>query len=47
MTSKFAILLLVLLLFIAGCECMSGFGRDIQKAGNWIERSADRANPSK
>ncbi|MFK5926807.1 MAG: hypothetical protein QM483_09270 [Desulfuromusa sp.] len=33
------ILLLLLTLFISGCECVSGFGRDLQKAGSWIERN--------
>ncbi|WP_321368440.1 hypothetical protein [uncultured Desulfuromusa sp.] len=33
------ILLLLSTLFISGCECVSGFGRDLQKAGSWIERN--------
>lgn len=34
------ILVLILLsaLFISGCECISGFGRDLQKTGSWLER---------
>lgn len=37
-----AILVLLLLstLFISGCECVSGFGRDLQKVGSWIERNS-------
>ena len=36
------ILVLILLstLFLTGCECVSGFGRDLQKAGSWIERNS-------
>ena len=34
------LLLLLSTLFISGCECVSGFGRDLQKAGGWIERNA-------
>lgn len=47
MTRKLLILLIISALFLSGCECMSGFGRDMQKAGSWIERSSDRVNPSK
>lgn len=46
MAKKLLILLLISLLFISGCECIGGFGRDMQKAGSWIERNADRATPS-
>ncbi|SHJ35296.1 Predicted small secreted protein [Malonomonas rubra DSM 5091] len=38
----FLILLLVSSLFISGCECTAGFGRDLQKAGSWIERNSSR-----
>ena len=33
------VLLLLSTLFISGCECISGFGRDLQKAGSWLERN--------
>jgi predicted small secreted protein len=36
----FALVLLVLLLATSGCECISGFGRDMQKAGKWVEKEA-------
>ncbi|MDA3903012.1 MAG: hypothetical protein PF441_06140 [Desulfuromusa sp.] len=39
MTRKLLVLILLSTLFIAGCECVSGFGRDLQKAGSWIERN--------
>ncbi len=39
MTRIFLLLLLISSLFIAGCGCISGFGRDLQKAGSWIERN--------
>lgn len=35
----FLFALLLLVLFISGCECVSGFGRDLQKAGSWLERN--------
>lgn len=35
------ILLLLATLFVSGCQCISGFGRDLQNAGSWIERNAD------
>lgn len=39
MTRKLLLLILLSTLFISGCECLSGFGRDMQKAGSWIERN--------
>lgn len=39
MIRKLVILLLISLLFLSGCECISGFGRDLQKAGSWLERN--------
>ncbi len=39
MIRKLLLLLLLSTLFISGCECVSGFGRDMQKAGSWIERN--------
>ncbi len=32
------VLILISSLFLAGCGCISGFGRDMQKAGNWMEQ---------
>lgn len=40
MLRGFLILLLLATLFLSGCECVSGFGRDLQKAGSWIERNS-------
>ena len=37
MTKKLLALILLATLFIAGCECIGGFGRDLQKTGNWLE----------
>ncbi len=39
---KLLVLLLISLLFLAGCECISGLGRDIQKAGKWMEKQSQR-----
>lgn len=41
MKKTLALFLVTALLFLAGCECISGFGRDMQKAGNWVEKKAD------
>lgn len=32
--------LIATLLFLSGCECISGFGRDLQKVGSWLERNS-------
>lgn len=36
-----AILLITTALFISGCETFSGFGRDMEKAGGWIQEKAN------
>ena len=38
MIRTIVVLILLSTLFISGCECVSGFGRDLQKAGSWLER---------
>jgi len=38
MIRKILILILISTLFLSGCECISGFGRDLQKVGSWLER---------
>lgn len=40
MIRKILILILLSTLFLSGCGCISGFGRDLQKAGSWLERNA-------
>nr|WP_320115144.1 entericidin EcnA/B family protein [uncultured Desulfuromonas sp.] len=42
MKSLIAILLLILMLTLAGCECIGGLGRDIQYAGHWLEDTSER-----
>lgn len=37
-----AFTLLMLILLLSGCECMSGLGRDIQHAGKWLEDVSNR-----
>ena len=32
--------LLVIVLLAGGCETVKGVGRDMQKAGDWVEESA-------
>ena len=34
--------LLAVLFFLAGCETMEGFGRDVEKVGGEIEEEADK-----
>lgn len=38
MMRKLLVLILLSTLFLAGCGCISGFGRDLQKAGSWLEQ---------
>ena len=30
-------------LLLSGCETFKGLGQDVQKAGSWVERTAERA----
>lgn len=34
--------LMTVAFLLAGCETTQGFGRDLQRAGHWIEETADR-----
>jgi len=36
-----ALVMLASILSLCGCECMSGFGRDVQHMGQWIERTSE------
>jgi predicted small secreted protein len=38
----FVCLLFTLIVNLVGCETFKGLGRDVQKAGNWIEDTANR-----
>ncbi len=34
-------LMIALIALLCSCETMSGFGKDVQKAGEWVEKKAD------
>jgi predicted small secreted protein len=38
-----AVLILLAMFLLTGCETFSGFGRDMQKAGDWVERKAEQS----
>ncbi|MEN8174561.1 MAG: entericidin A/B family lipoprotein [Pseudomonadota bacterium] len=40
-TISLAVLVLALLAGVSGCETVKGMGRDIEKAGEGIQKSAD------
>jgi len=40
MTRILLIFLLFMTLFITGCQCANGFGRDLQNLGSWIEQKS-------
>ena len=40
---RIMIILLAAVLFLNGCETTKGVGRDMQKAGEWIEDKAEKA----
>ncbi|MDT8444781.1 MAG: entericidin A/B family lipoprotein [Desulfuromonadales bacterium] len=37
----FGLVVVAMLLSISACETMKGFGRDVQKAGGWVQEKAD------
>ncbi len=39
---KVSILVMIILLaLLAGCETMSGLGKDVEKAGEWVQDKAE------
>jgi predicted small secreted protein len=36
-----AILLIITALLISGCETFSGLGRDLERAGEWVQEKAN------
>jgi predicted small secreted protein len=42
MMTRITIMLLLAVLFLNGCETTKGVGRDMQKAGEWIEEKASK-----
>lgn len=40
---KLILLVFIAMFLITGCECISGLGRDVQRAGKWMEDQGKRA----
>lgn len=40
---RMIVVLIVLCLLCAGCATFKGLGQDVQKAGEWVEETAERA----
>lgn len=40
---RVAVLIFLATFLLAGCETFSGFGRDMKKAGEWVERTAEQS----
>ena len=40
MTKMFILLLVVSLLALTGCETFRGLGKDVEKAGEWVQDKA-------
>ncbi len=36
----FALILIATALIISGCETFHGFGKDVEKAGEWVQEKA-------
>lgn len=41
MQKLFALIIILLLLAITGCETTKGLGRDIEKTGQWIQQKVN------
>ncbi len=41
MQKLFALIIILLLLSITGCETTKGLGRDIEKTGQWIQQKVN------
>jgi predicted small secreted protein len=42
MNRSIALLILMSFLFLTGCQTFKGLGKDVQKAGAWVEKKADK-----
>ena len=42
MKKTIAFLMILALSMLCGCETTKGFGKDLQKAGDWIEHQAKK-----
>lgn len=43
MKQVIALFLMIALLGLTGCEAMKGLGKDMQNAGNWVEKKAEES----
>jgi len=43
MKKIFAIICILTLITLCGCETFRGFGKDVKKAGGWVEETAEKA----
>ena len=41
MKKLLAVLLVVTLLLLSGCETFRGLGKDVEKAGEWVQEKAE------
>ncbi|MCW8858753.1 MAG: entericidin A/B family lipoprotein [Deltaproteobacteria bacterium] len=41
MKNLFALLMILLLLFVSGCETVRGLGKDVEKAGEWVQEKVN------
>lgn len=44
MKKIFSLICILTLLTLCGCETFRAFGKDVQKAGNWVEKTAEKAS---
>lgn len=42
MKKLFTLICILTLLALCGCEAFRGLGKDMQKAGNWVEETAEK-----
>lgn len=43
MKKAITLLLICSLLFLSGCETFRGLGKDVSRAGNWMQEEAQQA----
>ena len=42
MNRSIALLIITSFLFLTGCQTFKGLGKDVQKAGKWVEKKAEK-----
>ncbi|ALC15273.1 putative small secreted protein [Desulfuromonas soudanensis] len=43
MYRSIALVIILCFFFLTGCQTFKGLGKDVQKAGKWVEKTAEKS----